>query len=255
MFRGYWNRPDADIEAFDGDWFRTGDAAYLDEDGFLFIVDRIKDMVIRGGENIGCGRVEAALVEHPIVVEACVDSVPDERLGEEVGATVYVSDELKDSDLREFLEIDSAHFSPSLFEFQQAPLPRIASGKVAKRVIQAAARQKLLGCRMSIKTRIRVWSLKSCLATMTAHVSSTSDDRLAVIKCAGFNHMRKNGISYIWISYDQNVWRVPISEADARRSEYDGHLSFTMTKWPRIWVFLARRLRARRLQSICTTVA
>jgi len=146
MFRGYWNRPDADIEAFDGDWFRTGDAAYLDEDGFLFIVDRIKDMVIRGGENIGCGRVEAALVEHPIVVEACVYSVPDERLGEEVGATVYVSDELKDSDLREFLEDRLAHFEvPRYFEFQQAPLPRIASGKVAKRAIQAAARQKLLG--------------------------------------------------------------------------------------------------------------
>ena len=124
----------------------TGDAAYLDEDGFLFIVDRIKDMVIRGGENIGCGRVEAALVEHPIVVEACVYSVPDERLGEEVGATVYVSDELTDSDLREFLEDRLAHFEvPRYFEFQQAPLPRIASGKVAKRAIQAAARQKLLG--------------------------------------------------------------------------------------------------------------
>ena len=144
--RDSWNRPDADIEAFDGDWFRTGDAAYLDEDGFLFIVDRIKDMVIRGGENIGCGRVEAALVEHPIVVEACVYSVPDERLGEEVGATVYVSDELTDSDLREFLEDRLAHFEvPRYFEFQQAPLPRIASGKVAKRAIQAAARQKLLG--------------------------------------------------------------------------------------------------------------
>ena len=146
MFRGYWNRPDADIEAFDGDWFRTGDAAYLDEDGFLFIVDRIKDMVIRGGENIGCGRVEAALAEHPIVVEACVYSVPDERLGEEVGATVYVSDELTDSDLREFLEDRLAHFEvPRYFEFRQTPLPRIASGKVAKRAIQAAARQKLLG--------------------------------------------------------------------------------------------------------------
>ena len=146
MFRGYWNRPDADMEAFDGDWFRTGDAAYLDEDGFLFIVDRIKDMVIRGGENIGCGRVEAALAEHPIVVEACVYSVPDERLGEEVGATVYVSDEVTDSDLREFLEDRLAHFEvPRYFEFRQTPLPRIASGKVAKRAIQAAARQKLLG--------------------------------------------------------------------------------------------------------------
>ena len=146
MFRGYWNRPDADIEAFDGDWFRTGDAAYLDEDGFLFIVDRIKDMVIRGGENIGCGRVEAALAEHPVVLEACVYSMPDERLGEEVGATVYVGGELTESDLREFLENRLAHFEvPRYFEFRQSPLPRIASGKVAKREIQAAAKQKLLG--------------------------------------------------------------------------------------------------------------
>ena len=103
-------------------------------------------MVIRGGENIGCGRVEAALVEHPIVLEACVYSVPDERLGEEVGATVYVSDELTDSDLREFLEDRLAHFEvPRYFEFRQTPLPRIASGKVAKRAIQTAAKQKLLG--------------------------------------------------------------------------------------------------------------
>ena len=146
MFRGYWNRPEADIEAFDGDWFRTGDAALIDEDGFLFIVDRIKDMVIRGGENIGCGRVEAALVEHPIVLEACVYSVPDERLGEEVGATVYVSDELTDSDLRKFLEDRLARFEvPRYFEFRQTPLPRIASGKVAKRAIQTAAKHKLLG--------------------------------------------------------------------------------------------------------------
>ncbi len=146
MFRGYWNRPEADIEAFDGDWFRTGDAAFIDEDGFLFIVDRIKDMVIRGGENIGCGRVEAALAEHPVVLEACVYSMPDERLGEEVGATVYVRGELTESDLRAFLEDRLAHFEvPRYFEFRQTPLPRIASGKVAKREIQAAAKQKLLG--------------------------------------------------------------------------------------------------------------
>jgi long-chain acyl-CoA synthetase len=61
MFRTYWNRPDADAAAFDGEWFKTGDVAYLDEEGFLYIVDRIKDLVIRGGENIGCGTVEAAL--------------------------------------------------------------------------------------------------------------------------------------------------------------------------------------------------
>tara|TARA_B110000008_G_scaffold97586_1_gene100215 strand:+ start:795 stop:1232 length:438 start_codon:yes stop_codon:yes gene_type:complete len=72
-------------------WFRTGDAAYLDDEDYLFIVDRIKDMVIRGGENIGCGEVEAAPLEHPSVRETCVFSVPDERFGEEIGATFFVS--------------------------------------------------------------------------------------------------------------------------------------------------------------------
>ena len=68
---------------------RTGDVAYLDEEGYLFIVDRIKDLVIRGGENIGCGEVEAALLEHPLIHEASVYAVPDERLGEEVGTTSH----------------------------------------------------------------------------------------------------------------------------------------------------------------------
>ena len=89
IIRGYWNRPDANAETFDGDWLRTGDVAYLDEDGFVFIVDRIKDLVIRGGENIGCGAVEAALLEYPDIVEASVYGVPDDRLGEEVGATIF----------------------------------------------------------------------------------------------------------------------------------------------------------------------
>ena len=146
MFRGYWNRPDADIEAFDGDWFRTGDAAYLDEDGFLFIVDRIKDMVIRGGENIGCGRVEAALAEHPIVVEACVYSVPDERLGEEVGATVYVIDELTDSDLRQFLKTGS-HILKSLvtLNFGTHRCLALPPARLVKREIRAAARRYIQG--------------------------------------------------------------------------------------------------------------
>ncbi|MGI9204398.1 MAG: AMP-binding protein, partial [Woeseiaceae bacterium] len=103
MFRGYWNQPEATTQAFDGEWFHTGDVARIDEDGFLFIVDRIKDLVIRGGENVGCGLVEFELAEHPNVIEACVYSVPDVRLGEEVGATIYVSQILDEEDLRRFL--------------------------------------------------------------------------------------------------------------------------------------------------------
>lgn len=144
MFRGYWNRPDADAEAFDGDWFRTGDAARIDEEGFLFIVDRIKDIVIRGGENIGCGAVEAVLVEHPEILEASVYSVPDDRLGEELATTIYVSDILADDEIRSFLGERVAAFEiPRYFHQQTDPLPRIATGKIAKRQLQAEAISRL----------------------------------------------------------------------------------------------------------------
>ena len=144
MFRGYWNRPDADAEAFDGDWFRTGDTAIIDAEGFLFIVDRIKDLVNRGGENIGCGAIEAALVEHPEIREACVYAVPDERLGEEVGATLYVTEPLDEAALWEFLSGRLAKFEIPRYVHQQLePLPRIASGKIAKRQIRGEAVDRL----------------------------------------------------------------------------------------------------------------
>ncbi len=143
VFRGYWNRPDATAECFDGDWLKTGDVAYIDDEGFLFIVDRIKDLVIRGGENIGCGAVEAALLEHPAVQEACVYAVPDERLGEEVGATVYLAEPLHADELREFLHTRLARFEvPRYLDISQKPLPRTGSGKIFKRQLreEAAAR-------------------------------------------------------------------------------------------------------------------
>jgi long-chain acyl-CoA synthetase len=144
VFRGYWNRPDANAEAFDGEWLRTGDVAYLDDEGFLYIVDRIKDLVIRGGENIGCGSVEAALLEHPDVVEASVYGVPDERLGEEVGATVYARGSLTEAALREFLEPRLARFEiPRYFRLSDEPLPRIASGKIFKRQLRDEAADAL----------------------------------------------------------------------------------------------------------------
>ncbi len=146
IFRGYWNRPDATAETFaEGRWLRTGDVAYLDEDGFVFIVDRIKDLVIRGGENIGCGQVEAAILEHPSVLEASVYAVPDERLGEEVGATVYSSEEVDESELRTFLEERLAKFEiPRYFSFTSEALPRIASGKIFKRGIREEAVARIL---------------------------------------------------------------------------------------------------------------
>jgi len=145
IFRGYWNRPDANAETFvNGDWMRTGDVAYLDAEGFLFIVDRIKDLVIRGGENIGCGEVEAALLEHPSVHEASVYAVPDERLGEEVGTTLYTERQLSNEELQEFLAERLAKFKiPTYVWQQQEPLPRTASGKILKRELREQAQARV----------------------------------------------------------------------------------------------------------------
>lgn len=141
VFRGYWNRPDADADTFvEGGWMRTGDVAFLDADGFLYIVDRIKDLVIRGGENIGCGAVESALLEHPNVLEVSVYGVPDDRLGEEVGATVFADAPLSDQELRAFLAPRVARFAiPRYLRFAGEPLPRTASGKVLKRQLRDEA--------------------------------------------------------------------------------------------------------------------
>ena len=144
MFREYWRQPDANVDAFDGTWFFTGDAAMFDGEDFLYIVDRIKDIVIRGGENIGCGVVEAALVEHASVIESSVYAVPDDRLGEELGATLYVSQLMDEDELRVFLADRLAKFEiPRYFYQQTEPLPRIASGKIAKRQLRAEARTRL----------------------------------------------------------------------------------------------------------------
>jgi acyl-CoA synthetase (AMP-forming)/AMP-acid ligase II len=137
--RGYWNSPEATSEAFIDGWFHTGDVGYLDKEGFLFIVDRIKDIIIRGGENISCLEVEAAIYEHPSVEEAVVFGMPDERLGEVVGAVVVLRPEkqLARESLEDFLAKTLAAFKvPAHIWFQQKKLPRIASGKISKRDVK-----------------------------------------------------------------------------------------------------------------------
>ncbi|MEN9645830.1 MAG: hypothetical protein RL238_2499 [Actinomycetota bacterium] len=138
MFVEYWNRPDATADSFvEGGWFLTGDVAYIDDHGFLFIVDRIKDLIIRGGENIGCGQVEAALLAHPEVLEAAVYAVPDERLGEEVAVTLHGTAALDLDELRAFLEGQLAKYEVPRHLFVSAdPLPRTGSGKVFKRQLR-----------------------------------------------------------------------------------------------------------------------
>ncbi len=134
--RGYWNKPEQTLAAFPGDgWFRSGDLGYIDEDGYLFIVDRKKDIIIRGGENISCQEVESALYAHPAVAEASVFGLPDERLGEIVGAVVYPKPgaELVEEALYEFARRDLAGFKvPARIWLVHQPLPKLGSAKIDK---------------------------------------------------------------------------------------------------------------------------
>jgi acyl-CoA synthetase (AMP-forming)/AMP-acid ligase II len=143
-FKGYWNRPDATRDAFTEDrYFLTGDIGYLDEDGYLFIVDRKKDIIIRGGENISCQEVEAALYEHPHVAEAAVFGLPDERFGEVPGAVVHIRPgEIVDPQtLCEFLAARIAAFKvPARIWITDDPLPRLGTEKIDKVSLRAAYR-------------------------------------------------------------------------------------------------------------------
>ena len=109
-------------------------------------MDRIKQLVIRGGENISCGEVEAAILEHPDVMEASVYGVPDERMGEEVGVSLYINGDLNDDDLSGFLVSRLAKFKiPKYYRFEDEALPRIASGKINKRALREEAIREIVG--------------------------------------------------------------------------------------------------------------
>ena len=139
--RGYWNKPEATAAAFVADgWFRTGDLGYLDDDGYLFIVDRKKDIIIRGGENISCQEVESAIYTHPAVAEASVFGLPDERLGEIVGAVVYAKPgaPLETDALHEFLGRHLSSFKvPAKIWLVPEPLPKLGSAKIDKVTLRA----------------------------------------------------------------------------------------------------------------------
>src|SRR5205085_5707865 len=133
--RGYWQDEAATAAAFTTDhYLRSGDIGYLDEDGYLFIVDRKKDIIIRGGENISAQEVEAAIYAHPGVSEAAVFGVPDERLGEMTAAVIWCEKEMvEEAELREFLASRLAQFKlPAYIWFADAPLPRLGTGKIDK---------------------------------------------------------------------------------------------------------------------------
>lgn len=136
---GYWERPEATADTFVDGWLRTGDLGYLDEEGFLYIVDRAKDMIIRGGENVYCAEVEAAIHEHPAVAEVAVLGVPHEVYGEEVGAVVHPlpGQDLAPEELRSYLEPRIAAFKvPEHIHITKDELPRNAAGKLLKKDIK-----------------------------------------------------------------------------------------------------------------------
>lgn len=132
---GYWNRPEATEASFTDGWFHSGDLARVDDEGFVYIVDRAKDMLIRGGENVYCAEVEAALYEHPAVADAAVIGVPHDVLGEEVGAVLVLNPgtELTLEELRAYLKDRIAPFKiPAHLWIRQSELPRNAGGKILK---------------------------------------------------------------------------------------------------------------------------
>jgi long-chain acyl-CoA synthetase len=132
---GYWNKPAATAETFTDGWLHTGDLARLDDEGFIYIVDRAKDVLIRGGENVYCSEVENALYSHPAVMDATVVGLPHKVLGEEVGAAVQVAPgtAVTEAELLAYLRGKLAAFKvPVRIDIRDTPLPRNANGKIMK---------------------------------------------------------------------------------------------------------------------------
>ena len=139
VMKGYWNNPEATAEVIKDGWFYSGDIGMLDELGFLIILDRAKDIVIRGGENIGCAEVEYAISEHPEVSEVSVYGIPEERLGEMLCCSIMLQagSVLNSEQLTSFLSSRIASFKiPERAFFQYEQLPRIATGKIAKKELR-----------------------------------------------------------------------------------------------------------------------
>jgi long-chain acyl-CoA synthetase len=146
VIRGYWNKPEATAETIVDGWLRTGDLGRMDEEGFVYIEDRAKDMILRGGENVYSAEVEAAIYEHPNVYEAAVFGLPHERLGEEVAVAVVParaptidSDELRDVPQPPHRAVQDP---PKVFLFDEA-LPRNPAGKILKRQLRDELAEQL----------------------------------------------------------------------------------------------------------------
>lgn len=146
LIKEYWNRPEATAETIVDGWLRTGDIGRVDEDGFVYVSDRAKDMILRGGENIYCAEVEAAIYEHPAVYETAVYGIPHERLGEELACHVMTKKgaSVSPEELQQFVGERLAKFKvPAVITLVTETLPRSASGKILKRDLREALSPKI----------------------------------------------------------------------------------------------------------------
>jgi long-chain acyl-CoA synthetase len=135
---GYWNKPEQTAEVLKDGWYRTGDMGYIDDEGYVFLVDRAKDMIVSGGENVYCSEVEEVLYKHPAVLEAAVFGVPDEQWGEAVHAVVVLR---QDVSARELIDSCRQHIAgykiPKAISFSEKELPKSGPGKILKRELRA----------------------------------------------------------------------------------------------------------------------
>jgi long-chain acyl-CoA synthetase len=142
VMQGYWKQPELTAKTLRGGWMHTGDAAYMDADGFIFLVDRLKDMIISGGENVYSGEVENALHEHPGVRECAVIGLPDDDFGERVHAIVVPHDGVTlgaDELTAHCRRLIAGYKCPRSYEFRQTPLPLSGTNKILKRQLRDEA--------------------------------------------------------------------------------------------------------------------
>lgn len=138
IMKGYWRKPEQTAEVLRDGWYRSGDMGYVDEEGFVFLVDRAKDMIVSGGENVYCSEVEEALYKHPAVLEAAVFGVPDEAWGEAVHAVVVPRAEVTPAELIEFCRKHIAGYKiPKAITLSADALPKSGPGKILKRELRA----------------------------------------------------------------------------------------------------------------------
>jgi long-chain acyl-CoA synthetase len=137
LMAGYWQKPEATAEVMRGDWYLTGDLGYRDDESYLYLVDRAKDMIVSGGENVYSTEVENALTGHPAVEEVAVFGVPDPHWGESVYAVVYVRQQVSAEELVAHCRQQIARFKvPRDIELRVEPLPKSAAGKILKRELR-----------------------------------------------------------------------------------------------------------------------